>query len=199
MLEAFLGAMMGYLLGSIPVGYLLVLWKKKIDIRTVGSGNIGATNVTRVLGKPWGIAVAIFDMAKGGVLVLLCKFFFGVDPLTLAAIGIASILGHDFPVWLHFRGGKGVSTTYGVIFALCPLAALISGAVWYGTMRVTKYVSLASIISVCLAPMFMKLMGANQYYVYAGIIMAILVIIRHHKNIENLMKGKELKVKGRDQ
>jgi len=194
MMETLWGAIGGYLLGSIPVGFLLVRWKKNIDIRTVGSGNIGATNVTRVLGKPWGVSVAIFDMAKGGVLVLMCKYLLGMDPMALTVIGIASVLGHNFPVWLRFKGGKGVSTTYGVLFALCPLGALLSGAVWYVTMRITKYVSVASMASVCLAPFFMKLLGSHPYYVYGGVILAFLVLIRHKSNIRNLIEGKELKV-----
>jgi len=118
----------GYLAGSIPTGYLLVRVLKGQDIREFGSGNIGATNVGRILGKPWAVFVALFDMAKGG-LVVLSALASGVNsPWVLAATALAGVAGHNYPAWLRFSSGKGVATSFGVLFFLDPLATLIGGA-----------------------------------------------------------------------
>lgn len=183
----------GYLFGAIPAGYVAVRWKKGIDIRTVGSGNIGATNVGRILGKKWAVAVAAFDMAKGG-LVVLAGIAAGVcDPVALGLAGAAAVLGHDYPIWLRFRGGKGISTTYGVAFVFNPFAALAAGLFWYTVLRACRYVSVASMASVCAMPLLMMLFGEPAAYVLSCTALAALAVLRHSGNIRKLIDGTEEK------
>jgi glycerol-3-phosphate acyltransferase PlsY len=152
--EYALWVLLGYLFGSFPSGFLLVRLLKGIDIRTVGSGNIGATNVGRCVGRFWAVVVSVADMLKGGFAVLLARALAtpGADiSWLLAGVGVASVLGHNFPVWLGFRGGKGVSTTYGMLFFLAPpvscYAVLAGGALWFLLLGIWRYVSLASMLS----------------------------------------------------
>ncbi|MFP4481769.1 MAG: glycerol-3-phosphate 1-O-acyltransferase PlsY [Thermovirgaceae bacterium] len=184
----------GYLFGSIPAGYLAVMWKKGIDIRIVGSGNIGATNVGRILGRKWSIAVAAFDMVKGGV-VLIAGMAAGLtDPLILGLSGFAAVIGHDYPFWLRFRGGKGISTTYGAVFVLNPIAALGAGAVWYAILRLSGYVSVASIVSLWFIPVFMIFLAEPFAYVVSCVALAALAVLRHSENIRKIREGTEAKV-----
>jgi glycerol-3-phosphate acyltransferase PlsY len=183
----------GYLLGSVPAGYLAVRWKKGIDIRTFGSGNIGATNVGRILGRKWSIAVAAFDMVKGGI-VLVAGMASGVtDPLILGLSGFTAVIGHDYPFWLRFRGGKGISTSYGVVFVLNPVAALGAAAVWYATLKMSRYVSVASMVSLWSMPVFMVLLAAPAAYVVSCAALAALAVLRHSGNIKNILEGTEAK------
>jgi glycerol-3-phosphate acyltransferase PlsY len=191
---AWLLVIAGYLFGSIPAGYLAVRWKKGIDIRTIGSGNIGATNVGRILSKKWSIAVAVFDMAKGGI-VLMAAMTAGVrDPLVLGLSGFAAVIGHDYPLWLHFNGGKGISTSYGVVFLLNPIVALGAGAVWYATLKLSRYVSVASMVSLWTMPLFMTLLGAPGAYVFSCAALASLAVLRHSGNIRKIREGTETKI-----
>lgn len=187
----------GYLLGSCPAGYLLVKVLTGNDIRTLGSCNIGATNVGRVLGKKWAIVTAIFDMSKGGIAVLLALFF-GVDsPTVLAMTGGAAVIGHNYPVWLRFKGGKGVATTFGVLACFDffnPWPAMLGGIVWYVIMRGSRYVSVASMLSLFCAALLMPLFSMPRpYYVTAGLL-ALLCVWRHRANIRRLLSGTESKV-----
>lgn len=116
---------LAYLLGSAPMGYLVVKIVRGEDIRNYGSGNIGATNVGRVMGKRWAIVVGIFDIVKGGLALLIAKMLGVTSPQVLSIMGVVAVLGHNFPVWLKFKGGKGVATTFGVIFMFHPLASII--------------------------------------------------------------------------
>jgi glycerol-3-phosphate acyltransferase PlsY len=192
---AWLLVIAGYLFGSIPAGYLAVRWKKGIDIRTVGSGNIGATNVGRILSKKWSIAVAVFDMAKGGI-VLIVGMTAGVhDPLVLGLSGFAAVIGHDYSLWLHFSGGKGISTSYGVVFVLNPIVALGAGAVWYVTLKLSRYVSVASMVSLWTMPVFMTLLGAPGAYVFSCTALAALAVLRHTGNIRKIREGTEDKIR----
>ncbi len=184
----------GYLLGSVPAGYLVVWWKKGIDIRTFGSGNIGATNVGRILGRKWSVAVAVFDMVKGGI-VLIAGMASGVtDPLILGLSGFAAVIGHDYPIWLSFRGGKGISTSYGVVFVLNPVAALGAGAIWYATLKLSRYVSVASMVSLWSMPVFMVLLAAPSAYVVSCVALAALAVLRHSGNIKKILEGTEAKI-----
>jgi len=184
----------GYLLGSVPAGYLVVWWKKGIDIRNFGSGNIGATNVGRVLGRKWSVAVAAFDMVKGGI-ILIAGMASGVtDPLILGLSGFAAVLGHDYPIWLSFKGGKGISTSYGVVFVLNPIAALGAGALWYATLKLSRYVSLASMVSLWSMPVFMVLLAAPVAYVVSCVALAALAVWRHSGNIKKILEGTEAKI-----
>lgn len=186
-----------YLLGSIPFGYILVRIFRKEDIRATGSGNIGATNVARSGAKGLGILTLLLDLLKGVAAVKIAAHFAPGTPgfpsdLAVAA-GIAAVLGHVFPVWLGFKGGKGVATALGVFLAIAPLAALCSLGVFIVVFAITRYVSLASILAAALMPLFCLLWMPDRSPVFVGgvIFLALLVIAKHHANIARLMQGKE--------
>ena len=207
-----------YLLGSIPCG-LLISQSQGLDIREHGSRNIGATNVWRVMGKKWGLLAFVGDTAKGWLAVLLGMWLAARWSVTLdlphghilppdfagitAALGC--ILGHTFPVWLRFKGGKGVATSLGVILGMMPLAALIDFAIWAVVFKVSRYVSLASIVAAGALPVaVIGLMffgpaqgwGAVQGWgnFYFAVAAAALVIKRHTANLQRLRAGTELRV-----
>ena len=181
----------GYLFGSIPSGYLAVRMLLGKDIRTLGSGNIGATHVTRFAGRKWGVAVALFDMAKGGLVVLAARLFGVQEPLVLALAGFAGVLGHNFPLWLNFKGGKGVATSFGVIFFWNPVPALIGGVAWYLVMKLSKYVSVGSMVSLATVPVWFVLFKGPPAYIWTSAAMAVLAVARHHTNILRLVKREE--------
>lgn len=189
-----------YLLGSIPMGYLLTkLWKGQ-DIRQAGSGNVGATNVARVAGKLPGLLVLLLDLGKGVVAAgVLPVWFPGSDvsllhPLRLAA-GLAAVVGHDYPCFLRFRGGKGIATGFGVLLALIPLAAGLCAAVWLGVFLWSRYVSLASMIAAGTLPLWLLLFGQAAPVVIFGALLGWLAIYRHQANIRRLYLGQEPKFK----
>lgn len=188
----------GYLFGSFPSGYVFFRLFRGKDIRTLGSGNIGATNVGRFMGKKWAIIVAVSDMFKGGIAVLLAIFSGVTDPFVIAVIGFAGVLGHNFPIWLRFRGGKGVSTTFGVIMFFDPplsfVVAALGGIVWFLAMKISRYVSLASLISLFSLPLLFILFRVNIHYVLVSLMLAILSTIRHQTNLRRIVEGTELKV-----
>jgi glycerol-3-phosphate acyltransferase PlsY len=190
-----------YLIGSIPAGYIVGRFAG-IDIRRVGSGNIGATNVVRVLGKKYGYPVFAFDFLKGFLAVAISLAVYDRAPAILnrdlcgILSGICSVLGHSFPVWLQFKGGKGVATSAGVIVALMPLAALIVGIVWVATFAISRYVSLASILAAVAMPIAAAfLLWAGQIrtlaLVYFALVLAVLVVVRHRTNLSRLFQGTE--------
>lgn len=184
-------AVAGYLFGSIPTGFLAVRFLLGEDIRTLGSGNIGATNVTRFAGKKWGVAVALFDMAKGGLVVLAARLVGVQEPWVLALAGFAGVLGHNFPLWLKFRGGKGVATSFGVIFFWSPIPALVGAVVWYLVMRLSRYVSVGSMVSLATVPVWFILIKGHPAYGWTSAAMAILAVARHRSNILKLVKKEE--------
>jgi glycerol-3-phosphate acyltransferase PlsY len=187
-----------YFIGSIPTGYLVVRLVKGLDIRTVGSGNIGATNVGRVAGREWAIFVTVMDMLKGALALLVTATSASIAPGLLSLAGFAVVMGHNFPLWLKFHGGKGVATTYGVVFFLWPpqsfAVALMSGAIWYAVMRTTRYVSLASMASLLALPVFFWMLEAPWPYIVVSLILACFVFYRHRSNIERLARGTENRV-----
>ena len=192
----------GYLFGSFPAGYFAGRIAG-IDVRSAGSGNIGATNVLRVLGKRWGYAVFFVDAFKGFAAVRVA--FFLAERLTFphnhaAYFGILAavmcVIGHSFPVWLRFKGGKGVATSAGVVFGLMPLAAVIIFLVWVAVFETTRYVSVASLVAASALPVAVGLLlyweiveGAGL--LYFSTILAILVVWRHRSNFSRLLKGTE--------
>ena len=197
-----IAAAIGYLLGSCPNGFL-VGRARGVDIRLLGSGNIGATNVLRVLGKKWGYLVFALDALKGFAAVRLA---FGlasvINPggsyreIVGIAGGLACILGHTFPVWLRFRGGKGVATSAGVLLGLMPLAVVSVFIVWLILFKATRYVSVASIGAAFALPLFVILylrikMLAGASLLPFSILIAGVVIWRHRSNIQRLLQGKE--------
>ena len=191
-----------YLLGSIPFGYLAGKIAG-IDIRKVGSGNIGATNVVRALGKRYGYTVFALDFLKGfGAVTISMSLVTDTRPEWVSAeiIGIfaavASVIGHSFLLWLKFRGGKGVATFVGALFGLVPLAAVIAVIIWISIFWFTRYVSVASVVTAIALPFVILLMtrvneirGNALFYFSLG--MAAVVIWRHHSNISRLMHGSE--------
>lgn len=187
----------GYLLGSIPFG-LLVGRLNGIDIRQHGSGNIGATNVLRTLGKKWGYITFALDVLKGVLAVVLVHLLplpeaAGFTPVILKiASGLACIAGHNFPVWLKFKGGKGVATTGGVLVALLPLAALVAVAAWVITFYTTRYVSVASIVAAIAIPVAVWCIErqVDPLFIFS-LVVAALGIWRHRANIQRLLAGTE--------
>ena len=191
-------AVIAYLLGSIPTGYLAGRLRG-VDIRQSGSGNIGATNVMRVLGKPAGIIVLIIDGLKGYAACawgadLVLRWFpahAGEDMALRITAGLAAILGHNFTCWLKFRGGKGIATSAGVLAALVPGALLIIVAIWALVFAFTRYVSLASIAASFALPFATWITLQNLAYTVVTSAMAALAIYKHRSNIQRLLHGTE--------
>jgi glycerol-3-phosphate acyltransferase PlsY len=185
--------MIAYLLGSIPFGYMMTMILKKVDIRRHGSGNIGATNVLRLMGWRVALPVLLLDAAKGAGAVLLARSFSDQIAVQLTA-ALAALVGHSFPVFLGFRGGKGVATSIGVLIPLAgwitPLLLLFVGAV----IGITRYVSLGSLLGVLILPLLFYLFGYDPAFIWFGTAMAVLVAARHHTNIGRLLRGTESKL-----
>jgi glycerol-3-phosphate acyltransferase PlsY len=206
MLPLLIAGFASYLIGSIPAGYIAGRIVG-IDIRTVGSGNIGATNVTRVLGKRYGYPVFIVDFLKGfaavGMSIMIAK---RAQPASVSSelfgvVGaVACVLGHSFPVWLGFKGGKGVAASAGALFGLTPFVALIAVAVWLIIFYLTRYVSVASMTAALAVPitilsmMFLGQTGGTAL-LYFSICLAAVVIVRHRSNLSRLMRGTEPRFK----
>lgn len=186
----------GYLLGSIPFGLILTRLAGHGDIRQVGSGNIGTTNVLRAGGKGLAALTLLLDGGKGAAAVLLAGIW-GPDMQLAAALG--AVLGHMLPVWLAFRGGKGVATTLGVLLALAWPIGVAACATWLAVAAVFRYSSLSALLAVAAAPLYAWLFRRDLQLVELSVILAILVWIRHHANIRRLIAGKEPKIgsKGR--
>jgi len=188
-----------YLLGSIPFGFLLVWLVRKEDIRAQGSGNIGATNVLRSGSKGLGVLTFALDGGKGYAAVAVAEFLArSKSPALLVNLAIVAalfvVLGHMFPVWLHFKGGKGVATAFGAFLALCPLAALSALALWSVIVAVTRYVSLASILAALVLPFLTLWLSPLKFGYLSGAAVFVscwLVIVKHWQNILRLMKGTE--------
>jgi glycerol-3-phosphate acyltransferase PlsY len=187
---------LAYLSGSIPTG-ILASKRRGIDIRTRGSGNIGATNVTRVLGRRLGLIVLIIDVAKGAAPVLAVHVLdLGrtVDPFVVSACGVAAIAGHCFPVWLDFRGGKGVATTLGVLLAAAPMLAGLVVAVFALVVLASRLVSLASLCAALAMPVMAWTLSFGDEIATLAIAAALIIIGKHHGNIRRLFTGREAKL-----
>lgn len=180
----------GYLLGSIPLGLILARAKKGIDIRQVGSSNIGATNVLRVLGKKAALITLLGDMLKGGLPVYIGIRLEITDP-ALALLAITPVLGHIFPLFAGFRGGKGVATGIGMLAALMPGVALWVLLVWLAVLLPWRYVSLSSVVAAFSVPFVAGFKGEPRDFVLLGAVAAALIIFRHRHNISRLIAGTE--------
>lgn len=187
-----------YIIGSIPTGYIIVKLFTGQDIRTVGSGSTGATNVKRVMGKKWFFIVMLLDAFKGALPVVLAQIFansftdIGLLPV-LAAVAV--ILGHSKSIFLKFTGGKSVASGVGTILALNWMVGLIIAAVWGIITYTSKYVSLGSMIALALSPVLMWLFGAPAAYICYCVLGAVYIIYLHRENIKRLIKGEENKVR----
>jgi glycerol-3-phosphate acyltransferase PlsY len=183
-----------YLLGSIPTGLLLAKAFGGVDIRTTGSGNIGATNVYRTLGRKVGIMTLVGDCLKGLVPVLIAKKM-GFPDAWLAAVGLAAFLGHVYTVFLGFKGGKGVATALGVFLGLSPLAVLPTLAVFVLVLLKWRYVSLGSIVAAAVMPVFVAVLDTRIFIIAVTCIISCIVIQKHRENIRRLQAGMESKFK----
>ena len=183
-----------YLLGSIPVGVILARLRGR-DPRTAGSGNIGATNVMRTAGKALGIATLVGDILKGVVPVALALHW-GFPEQFTAAAGFAAFAGHLFPIYLKFKGGKGVATALGVFLTLAPTAILIAAVFFAAILLKWRYVSLGSLVGMGLIPFILLALRAPTAYVLLSIPVALLVFWKHRENIRRLMAGKESRLGG---
>lgn len=201
-----------YLLGSVPFGLLIARWRG-VDLRKVGSGNIGATNVLRALGKKWGILCFILDVAKGFVPMILAPILglTGTDPtagqfISWLAVGAAAIVGHIFPIYLRFKGGKGVATSLGVVLGLWPyltLCGIAAFIIWLITVKISRYVSLASILAAGAFPILLLIaIGLYKPWTFhnlwplflVAVPVPLLVIVRHRSNIQRICNGTESKI-----
>jgi glycerol-3-phosphate acyltransferase PlsY len=201
-LSILLVAIISYLLGSFPSGFIAG-WIAGFDIRRHGSGNIGATNVLRLLGKKYGYAVFFLDALKGFLAVRLAIFF--AEHLGTARLysdwfgivaGLACVFGHAFPVWLKFKGGKGVATSAGVMLGLAPIATIIAVIVWIAVFEITRYVSVASVTAAVALPgaigILLMLHVTNSAVIfYSAIVLAAVVCWRHRSNLMRLVRGTE--------
>jgi acyl phosphate:glycerol-3-phosphate acyltransferase len=184
-------ALLGYLLGSIPFGLILTRAAGLGDIRGIGSGNIGATNVLRTGSKGLAAATLLLDGLKGAVAILLARRLGGDEAMLWAGVG--AVLGHAFPVWLGFKGGKAAATSYGVLIAASWPVGLCAGAVWLAMAAVTRTSSLAALVSFALAPVLAAVL-ADPTIVKLALSIAVLVFIRHHENIRRLLAGTEPRI-----
>ena len=196
-------ALVAYLLGSIPFGYLLVRVFRGEDVRAVGSGNIGATNVMRTGARGLGAATFLLDVLKGSASVLLggmiaAQMAPGMEPRNAQALAaIVAVLGHLFPIWLGFRGGKGVATGFGVFLVAAPWAALAAIGTFFIVVAITRYVGLGSIIGAASFPIYAWFLVSGSrppFFLAAQFIVALLIIVKHHANIARLIDGTEHKL-----
>jgi glycerol-3-phosphate acyltransferase PlsY len=190
----------GYLIGSVPFGYLIVRGRGGGDIRQTGSGGTGATNVSRRAGKAAGVLTLLLDAAKGSAAVLMVRAVDG-DNWLIAAAAIAALVGHIFPVWLGFRGGKGVATGVGIFLLLAPIALLFAGVVFVAIVALTRYVSLGSRTAAILIPIFVWLQSVFVAPVFdlrpsltAAVAGAALIVFAHRGNIQRLTSGTESRI-----
>ena len=189
---------LAYLLGSVPTSYLAGRLGAGIDLREHGSRNLGATNVWRVLGPRYAVPVGLFDLAKGTVPVLLLAPWAGGGPWVPLGTGGAAILGHVFPVFLSFRGGKGVATAAGVLLAVAPAAVLAAAAAWGGVLYLTGYVSVGSLTAAIVFPLASWLLNPDDTYTLgAGIVLSGFVVYTHRANIRRLLDGTESRFRRR--
>ena len=187
----------GYLIGSIPFGYLIVRGKGGGDVRETGSGGTGATNVSRRAGKAAGVFTLVLDALKGSFAVLVATIIVGPAVNAewwIAAAAITTIVGHIFPVWLRFRGGKGVATAVGIFFVLAPIALLCVGVIFIAIVVTTRYVSLGSIVAAVLIPVFVWFQSGVQPLLIAAIVMAALIVFAHRGNIKRLASRTESQI-----
>lgn len=191
-------AAVAYLIGSIPTGYIIVKLFTGQDIRTIGSGSTGATNVKRVMGKKWFFIVMILDAIKGIIPVLLASYFgtvFTHSGLLAVVAAVCAILGHSRSIFLGFTGGKSVATGVGTLLALSWQTGLLIAIIWAAITWITRYVSVGSMVALALAPVFMWILNAPPAYTVYALLAAIYVIYLHRENIKRLIDGNENKIR----
>ena len=183
-----------YLVGSIPFAFIFVRYVTGRDVRREGSGNVGATNALRTAGWKVGVAVTVLDIAKGS-LAVWAMMVFNPESAWLAASMLAVVMGHCFPPWLLFRGGKGVATGFGAFLVIAPLSAAAAFGVWIVMLAVFRWVSLASMTATASFPVLLQIIDSPDWITLVSVAAAaILIILRHHSNIRNLVAGKETRL-----
>lgn len=188
-----------FLVGSIPFGLVIGWVARGVDLRAVGSGNIGAANAFRTLGPALGVTVLLLDAAKGWAPVTLAGTMFallgragGPEAATAQVlVGLSAIVGHNNSVYLGFKGGKGIATMFGVLLALSPAATLTAALTWLGALALTRYASVASLAAATSIPVWFMASGAPAPHVYFGVLSCALAFVRHRKNLQNLIQGRE--------
>lgn len=188
--NGFVGVFAGYFIGSIPFGLILCAIFGYGDIRKIGSGNIGATNVLRTGNKALALITLILDSGKGAIAVIIG---WQINPAFAFGAALGSVLGHNFPVWLKFKGGKGVATTLGIILALNPITGLATCLTWLLTAVVFKMSSLAALVALAVSPAYAYYIG-DPKQVYILSLLAVISWVRHHQNIKRLLNGTEPKI-----
>jgi glycerol-3-phosphate acyltransferase PlsY len=196
MLKIIIYLLLAYLCGAIPFGYIIAKVFKHVDIRTIGSGNPGATNVYRTISKPLGVLTLVLDLLKGFIPVYLTMLLNPDSVWLIIAVAFVTIIGHVFTVFLNFKGGKGVATGCGVFLALNPLAILICFLVFVLFLVLFRYVSFASIMAAATLPISLYFLNSMAEIVIFASIISILVIVRHISNIKRLLNGTENKIYG---
>ncbi len=179
-----------YFLGSIPTGVVLTRAFSNVDIRTQGSRNIGATNVYRTAGKKLGVLALFGDILKGLIPVIVARGILE-SHFWIGAVALTAFLGHLYPIFLKFKGGKGVATGLGVFVALAPLPAFLAFLVFAAVVFISRYISLGSLAASASFPVFLALLNPHKIYIPFALIVAALIFYRHHENIDRLVKGKE--------
>ena len=188
-MQVYLLVLLAYLLGSVPTGYILGYWAG-VDVRKAGSGNVGATNVARVVGKCYGIVTLVVDVAKGFVPVIVALSL-GLIPLATACIGVAAFLGHLYPMFLRLQGGKGVATALGVFLGLAPWATLVLIVIFLLVLAATRVVSLGSIVASACAPIVFWFFFHSPVLTGTSLFIAAMIVLRHRGNIKRLKLGTE--------
>ncbi len=196
MLKIIIYLLLAYLCGAIPFGYIIAKVFKHVDIRTIGSGNPGATNVYRTISKPLGVLTLVLDLLKGFIPVYFTMLLNPDSVWLIIAVAFVTIIGHVFTVFLNFKGGKGVATGCGVFLALNPLAILICFLVFVLFLVLFRYVSFASIMAAATLPISLYFLNSMAEIVIFASIISILVIVRHISNIKRLLNGTENKIYG---
>lgn len=194
----FLFLFVAYLAGAFPTGYILYRWAEKQDIRKIGSGNTGFTNMLRIKGWRWAVPVLLIDVVKGFLPPFLLLSHDG-DPLWAALAGLFAVAGHMFPVYIGFRGGKGMATAMGAFAALAPAPAAVCLLVFLLLAVLTRHVSLGSMAAVALFPLINLIAGRDAAIAGAGAAIAILVVVKHKDNIGRLLRGEERRLGGTKQ
>lgn len=198
-----------YLIGSIPFSWIVVRFAKRVDLRRVGSGNVGATNVLRNAGKRAGVAALLLDGLKGWAVVFGARVvtslpswpfdpdgsaFFNAPSFWVGLAALVAIIGHMFPVWLRFEGGKGVATGAGAYLAIDPVALVFTVIVFGATLAISRYVSIGSMTAAAVFPLFVRfLTGGTTWEIVFSVLIGLLVIVKHHTNVARIIKGDERK------
>lgn len=190
---------LGYLLGSFPSGYLAGRWCAGVDIRQLGSGSTGATNVLRQVGKGPALVVFLVDVLKGSAAVILARGLLGAGAYGwLVAAGLAALAGHIWPIWLGGKGGKAVATGFGMLLGLVPAVGLACLGVFLTSLALSRIVSISSVLAAASLPLLMAGAGAPGAYLGLGLVAAVMVIWRHRSNLSRLLKGEEPRLGQKD-